>query len=94
MMQDGKTAAKLPHNLILEDRSHLTVSGVSDVDSFDENTVTVYTEMGERTIKGSDLHINALNVETGDLTVEGRVSSLVYTENSKTKGSLFSRIFK
>lgn len=46
MMQDGKTAAKLPHNLILEDRSHLTVSGVSDVDSFDENTVTVYIRDG------------------------------------------------
>ena len=94
MMPDGKNPAKIPHNLILEDRSHLTVSGVLDVDSFDESIVVIYTEMGTLTVRGSELHINALNVETGDLTVEGNVASMVYTENSKTKGSLLSRIFK
>lgn len=93
-MQNSKAPAVVPHNVILEDRKRLTVSGVSDVDSFDESAVIVYTEMGTLTVKGSDLHINALNVETGDLAVEGSISSLIYSENGKTKGSLFSRIFK
>lgn len=93
-MEDAKKAVKVPHNLILEDRKHLTVSGVSDIDSFDEETIVVYTVMGELTIKGSDLHINALNIETGELTIEGSMYSFVYQENEKTKGSFFSKIFK
>ena len=77
-MAEDKKVIRVPHNLILEDRKHLTVSGVSDIDSFDEETVVVYTQMGELTIKGSDLHINALNIDTGELTVE-EICILLYT---------------
>ena len=49
---------KAPHNVIMEDRHILTVSGISDVDSFDEQTVIVFTDMGELTVKGEGLHIN------------------------------------
>lgn len=93
-MPDDKKVVKLPHNLILEDRKHLTVSGVSDIDSFDEETVVIYTQMGELTIKGNDLHINALNIDTGELTVEGSMYSLVYNDVDKSKGGFFSKIFK
>ena len=65
MIEEKKTV-QMPHQLILEDRRALTLSGVSDVDSFDEMTVIVYTDLGELTIKGENLHINRLNLESGD----------------------------
>lgn len=73
----------IPHNLSLENRAKLVLSGVTDVDSFDENTILLYTQMGELTIKGKGLHINAMNVDTGDMTVEGDIWSLVYGDKDK-----------
>ena len=84
----------MPHHVILEDRRALTVSGVSDVDSFDELTVIIYTDMGELTVKGEGLHINRLNIETGDLTLEGLVHSMTYAEVQSRSGGFFGRLFK
>lgn len=53
-MTEENKAQALPHNLIMENRNRLTVSGVSDVDSFDEQTVVIFTGMGELTVRGSD----------------------------------------
>lgn len=92
MAEEKKTA--MPHNLVLEDRRLLTLSGVSDVDSFDEETVVVFTDMGELTIRGADLHINRLSVEIGELTVEGKISALIYSQDSAPKGGFFSRMFR
>ena len=87
--------AGMPHNLILEDRKKLVVSGVEDVDSFDEQTVIVFTEMGELTVRGEQLHINKLSVDTGDLSIEGKISSLTYTdEGPRQGGGFFSRVFR
>ena len=61
---------KAPHNVIMEDRHTLTVSGISDVDSFDEQTVIVFTDMGELTVKGEGLHINRLSLEVGEIMIE------------------------
>lgn len=94
-MQEEKKTVTLPHNLVLEDRHSLTVSGVSDVDSFDEQTVIVFTEMGELTVRGEQLHINKLSVDTGDLSIEGKISSLTYTdEGPRQGGGFFSRVFR
>ena len=79
----------MPHNLILEDRKKLVVSGVEDVDSFDEQTVVAYTAVGELMIKGEGLHINKLSLETGELTLDGEIASLTYTENRSSNGSFF-----
>ena len=57
------------HNLILEERGNLTITGVEDVDSFDEETVVVYTGLGELTVRGSGLHINKIDVEAGELSL-------------------------
>lgn len=75
-MTEDKKILQMPHQLILEDRRALTVSGVSDVDSFDELTVVVYTDLGELTVKGENLHINRLNLESGELMLEGHIQSL------------------
>lgn len=95
-MAEEKRNAVIPHNIVLEGRRMLTVSGVSDVDSFDEETVVVFTELGELTVKGSDLHINKLSVDVGELTVEGDISALIYSEssNSGNSGGFFSRVFR
>ncbi len=95
-MADNKAAAtvQMPHHVILEDRRALTVSGVSDVDSFDELTVIIYTDMGELTVKGEGLHINRLNIETGELTLEGMIQSLTYTDVQSRSGGFFGRLFK
>lgn len=93
-MAEDKRMIKLPHNLILEDRRSLTVTGVSDVDSFDEQAVIVFTDMGELTVRGTQLHINRLSVETGELTMEGNIVALSYSDEQQHSGGFFSRIFK
>lgn len=92
----GKTGTKeTSQNIIMENRKKLSVSGVLDVESFDEDSVFLYTEAGMLNIKGEELHINKLSVESGDVTVEGQISALIYTEeDGKTRGSLLSKIFK
>lgn len=93
---EEKKPLKKVHNLILEDRRNLTVSGVSDVDSFDEETVILFTELGELTVHGGNLRMNKLNVETGEVTIEGDIDSLGYRDESPrgVGGGFFSRIFR
>ncbi len=93
-MPEGKNAVQTPHQLVLSDRQALTITGVSDVDSFDEQTVTIFTDMGELTVKGDNLHINKLNIETGELRLEGKIDSLFYTEAASHSGGFFGRLFK
>lgn len=85
---------KMPHSLILKDRSQLNLSGVTDVDSFDENLIVAYTDYGELTIKGENLKIAMLNTDTGELSLEGTVSSLTYLENQPKSASFLSRVFR
>ncbi len=93
-MAEEKKMASMPHNLVLEDRRLLTVSGVSDVDSFDEETVVVFTDLGELTIRGANLHINRLSVDVGELTVEGNIAALIYSDDTPKNGGFFSRVFR
>lgn len=95
-MQEDKKSVKLPHNIILEDRKLLSISGVNDIDNFDENVVVLYTDMGELTVKGANLHISKLNVDTGELTMDGEIAALFYNEEprSKPSGGFFSKVFK
>ena len=93
-MLDEKKFAKFPHNLILEDRHILSVTGVKDVDSFDEQTVVAYTDLGELTIRGSSLHISKLSLETGELTIDGEINSMTYSENASRNMSFFSKLFR
>ncbi len=95
-MKEPKTdyIPSMPHLVSLSERHSLAVSGVKDVDSFDDNTVIVYTEQGELTVKGSNLHITRLNIETGDLTVEGKVDSLTYAELHTHGGGFFGKLLR
>ncbi|MCR4925905.1 MAG: sporulation protein YabP [Clostridiales bacterium] len=93
-MIEEKNTISMPHNLILEDRHSLSVSGVNDVDSFDEQTIVAYTDKGELTVRGSSLHINRLSVETGELTVEGDIVSLTYADEQPKSAGFFSKVFR
>lgn len=91
----GFAKPQTPHNIIMEDRHTLTVSGVSDVDSFDEQSIIIFTAMGELTVKGADLHINRLSLEIGEILVEGQIDSLVYSQREVGKqGGFFSKVFR
>ena len=82
-------------NLILENREKLTISGVLDVLSFDDQIVILETELGMLTIKGDDLRINKLSIDTQDVIIEGNINTLTYSEKEEKKnGSLLGKIFK
>lgn len=85
------------HRLIIEQREDTTIEGVSEVISFDEESVVCETIMGTMVIKGHELHIEKLNLEQGVLAIVGEVESLEYgDENAFTRasGGLLGRIFK
>ncbi len=79
------------HGIIIENRAKMSVTGVVDVLSFDEQSVVLYTTLGDLTIKGEGLKVNSFTVETGGLIVEGNIHALAYTGGSKK--SMFSRLF-
>lgn len=93
-MKDEKKVIKTPHTVIMEDRKTVSITGVMDIDSFDENTVLVFTDLGALEIKGNDLHINKIDVDSGELTMEGTVDSMIYSDSDIRKGGFFSRLFK
>ena len=82
-------------NLILENREKLNVSGVNDVLSFDDQVVIMETELGLLTVKGENLKINKLNIDTTEIIVEGTINNLTYSEHQvKSEGGIFGKIFK
>lgn len=93
-MPEEKMNVKLSHNLILKERKSLNISGVLDVDSFDDSTVVAYTELGELTVKGSNLHISKINLDSGDLELDGEVYSLEYAEDRPSDKGFFSKLFR
>ena len=84
------------HNIILESRKKLSISGVTDIESFNEELVLFQTALGALEIKGIDLHMNKLNLDSGEVVIEGDVFSLLYTEDEphENKVGLFSRLFR
>lgn len=92
-MTDEKSIS-FPQNLTLEDRKKLNVTGVTDIGSYDEQTVIAMTELGELTIKGEGLHIIKMSVDMGELAVEGEIASLTYADIQVKNQGFFSRLFK
>lgn len=81
------------HNIIMENREKISMSGIKKVDNFDDQTIILLTEMGELTIKGENLHISKMDVDTGDLKVTGKIYGLIYNETQKSS-SIFKRLMK
>ena len=86
-------AKQHPHILTLENRRLLSLSGVTDVQGFDEETVNVVTSLGILIIKGTSLHISKLSLDTSEVVIDGEISSMHYLAGSEKKGML-ARLFK
>ena len=82
-----------PHRLTLDGRDKLTVSGVEDVERFDENEIVMNTTEGLLIVSGENLHIGKLSLDGGELHVDGRVDALSYEDGGGARGGLFSRLF-
>lgn len=92
-MRDYNTMPAAGHRLELVGREHLTVTGVEDVERFDESGIVMSTSAGTLVISGEDLHIGKLALDGGELHVDGRIDSVTYEEDVRGQGGFFSRLF-
>lgn len=83
---------RLPHDLHLKERKALTMTGVTEVVSFDEGTVVLQTNLGTLIVQGRDLQLKTLSLEGGQVAVDGAVSALIY-EEPRTSGGWRKRLF-
>lgn len=82
---------QLPHRLTLNERQHLSMTGVSEVVSFDETGIVLRTELGLLVIRGQELQLKTLSLEGGQVVVEGAVEALHY-EQARPAGSWLRRL--
>ena len=90
--EDNRGRPEAAHHIIVEERERLSVSGVEEVERFDENTIVMTTVRGTLVIQGENLHIEKLSLDGGDLKVEGTIDTLSYEESRRERGGLFSRL--
>lgn len=93
-MTEKESVTRATHNVIMENRRSLSLSGVRDVDSFDEQSVVVVTELGELTVRGEGLHISRLDQQTGELDMSGVINELVYSELKQERKGLLARLMR
>ncbi|MBF7082695.1 sporulation protein YabP [Desulfallas sp. Bu1-1] len=88
------------NRLTLTDRKHLVIEGVEHVGKFNDREINLDTNMGLLTLRGQELHITHLNLESGNMMVEGFISSMEFTERKGSVGArggskgMLNRIFK
>lgn len=82
----------LPHKLVLSERKNLTMTGVTEVVSFEENAVILQTSLGQLTVHGQNLQLKMLSPEGGEVAVEGTVTAFVY-EEPRRSGGMLRRLF-
>ena len=93
-----KTTARTEciHNVIMENRKKISVSGVEDIESFNEEQIILYTCNGVLIITGSGMHISKLSIDNGDTTVTGEFNALTYNDSygKKDKSGILARLFR
>jgi sporulation protein YabP len=94
-LTDGAPVGRLrTHTMLMENREKVTITGVDDVDNFNEGEVNLMTGAGAITLRGSDLHINKLSLDEGQLVVEGHITGVEYSEPDARGGGFFGRLFR
>lgn len=78
--------AKKPHNIIMNNCEKLTLTGINDVGSFDENVIHAFTDKGRLTIKGERLKVENVNTALGDMEVSGNITALIYSDEVRRRG--------
>lgn len=85
------------HKLVINNRKTSLITGVLDVLSFDLNEVLLETEQGMLMIKGTDLHVNRLNLEKGEVDLSGNIDSVAYSDihgQKKNGDSFLQKLFR
>jgi len=94
-MEEKKINKPKSQTLLLENREKLCVSGVIDVESFNDQSIIAITDIGVLIIRGAELHINKLNLDSNELVVEGDIFSLEYSDGETGKSKSFlGKMFK
>ncbi len=87
-------ALELPHKVTLEGRNRLNLTGVKEVESFDEGMVVLHTTRGTLVVRGDGLHLQLLSLDGGQVHVDGTVNSLTYEDHGGAQaGGFFARLF-
>lgn len=93
-MSDNNTTMSSLHTVLINTRTKMTVTGVTDVKSFDESLIIGKTEEEAMSIRGENLHIDKLCLETGELEISGRIDSLAYSKAYVKNEGLWEKLFK
>lgn len=92
-MAADERSREMAHMVILEGREKLSISGVIDVQSFDEEQILLETVRGMLIVRGQGLHVERLQLEAGELIVEGEVGCMEYDDSVQPRGNWFNRLF-
>ena len=84
--EENRPRAEAAHHIILEEREQLSVSGVEEVERFDEEEIVMNTTAGTLVVGGTNLHIGKLNLDGGELHVDGTIHALIYEDNAPAAG--------
>ena len=82
------------HSIIVENRRKTIITGVCDVESFNESDIILVTHSGGLRIRGRNLEINKVSVESGDLEMTGEVRSLTYSNLDRTPNNFITKLFR
>ena len=95
-MEDKKINKVMTNqNIIIENREKISVTGVIDIHSFDDELVLAQTDLGILTIKGDDLKMNKLNLDNNELVIEGQIMAIAYSDiNNAKKSGFMNKLFK
>lgn len=88
----GRPRPDISHRICVDNREQLIISGVEEVERFDESTIVLSTAQGGLEVQGEGLHIETLSLDGGDLKVEGWINALIYEPQGQTRGGFFSRL--
>ena len=92
-MNDEKRTLITPHNVVMNDRKNLSLTGVEEVIGCDEEVLSVKTSMGELTVTGTRLHIGSFNRSTGELKIDGSIREMIYADSAPDQKGFFKRLF-
>ena len=95
-MEESKVV--IPHKLQVDNRKNGTMTGITDVKSFDDKEIFLETRVGSLTIRGAELSISRLNLEKGEIDINGKIDSMVYTKDGTVQSrggkNVLARMFK
>ena len=85
---------KIPHSLIIESRNKLLLTGVTEIGAFDEESLSVFTSYGEITVTGENIQVSVMNTSTGEVSAQGKIDSVKYSDKTAKKTGFLTKVFR